>query len=122
ARLLSCSGDKCITTTNASPLLAGICSKNCRNTATPPAEAPRPTTPVGFLFPPCLFFAVVALFLGESASAGICHFLYRRLSPPSSRKSPRYAITLSYDSGISASQCFSVFLVRLAPSRTLLLR
>ena len=71
ARLLSCSGDKCITTTNASPLLAGICSKNCRNTATPPADAPRPTTPVGFLFSLCLRFLAVAFFLGESDSAGI---------------------------------------------------
>src|SRR5438105_15929334 len=71
ARLLSCSGDKCITTTKASPLLAGICSKNCRNTAIPPADAPRPTTPVGVLFPPGRPFVAIAFFLGESGSAGI---------------------------------------------------
>src|SRR6266446_8582590 len=71
ARLLSYSGDKCITTTNASPLSVGICSKNCRNTATPPADAPRPTTPVGLFFPPGLPFVAVAFFPGESGSAGI---------------------------------------------------
>src|SRR5437762_4060407 len=108
ARLLSYSGDKCITTTNASPLLAGICSKNCCNTTMPPADAPRPTTPVGAFFPTCPRFVAVAFFLGESGSAGIyqvpitCDLVHHH---PVNRRDTQSPLRIR----ISASQRFNVF-------------
>src|SRR5437764_362888 len=47
ARLLSCSGERCVTTTKAIlglGVLTGKWAKNCSRAYTPPAEAPMPTT------------------------------------------------------------------------------
>jgi hypothetical protein len=41
---LSCSGERCWTSTNAMPLSAGMAAKKVRNASSPPAEAPIPTT------------------------------------------------------------------------------
>src|SRR5215469_6356360 len=41
--MLSRSGGRCVTTTNANPLPAGRDLKNCSSASTPPAEAPMPT-------------------------------------------------------------------------------
>jgi hypothetical protein len=41
---LSCVGSRCITTTKAMPLSAGIAAKNSSKASTPPADAPMPTT------------------------------------------------------------------------------
>src|ERR1700712_2087019 len=44
ATLLSCCGDRCLTTTKAIPGVAGIASSKRVTAAKPPAEAPKPTT------------------------------------------------------------------------------
>jgi len=41
---LSCSGCRCVTTTNARPESDGSASKKDRSAGSPPAEAPIPTT------------------------------------------------------------------------------
>ena len=38
-----CVGSRCWTMTNAMPLSAGTCRRNCSNASSPPAEAPMPT-------------------------------------------------------------------------------
>jgi hypothetical protein len=49
ARWLSWSGESCTTTTNASPVSPGTFAKKLLSAASPPAEAPIPTTVTGSL-------------------------------------------------------------------------
>ncbi len=47
ASLPVCEGGKCWSTTNASPVSAGIAATSWRNASSPPADAPTPTTRCG---------------------------------------------------------------------------
>src|SRR2546423_1175972 len=68
------SGERCMTTTNASPVSGFMSPKNCCKGATPPADAPRPITAEGsfgsrrFLAPSRAFFVVSSVADGSSAA------------------------------------------------------
>ena len=85
-------------TTNAIPLSAGMCVKNCLSASRPPAEAPMPTTARGAssrpppdFFPDSLFFLWFLILLRQGPLLGhLIHQVTRswRLSVKSNSKMP----------------------------------